>query len=176
MRLKFLLVTSMLMSIGLLQSACSSGILGGENVVTAYLPYIEAVVVKDTYSIGEPIEVQLQMPASLNPDILQGLQPFTVPEGSWIDVWIRHSSSTITLRPWISEPIHNGQAVSQFAFDLGSINTEGTYRLVVQTADSEDWGGLSAQYNAGSPYGDIPEHEHAVYREYTFAVLPAEEQ
>jgi len=80
----------------------------------------------------------------------------------------------VYLHPWISEPIRTGAPITEYTFNLGLFEP-GTYRLLVQTADNPQWGGISSQYNAGSPFGDIPTHPHAVYREYTFTVLPAEE-
>jgi len=141
----------------------------------AYLPYVESVTILDSIAEGESVTITLHLSAALNPHILHGLREYTAPGGSWIDVWLRKNPNSITLRPWVSEPLLSGAPVTKFTFNIGDFYSAGTYRLQVQTADSLEWGGLSSQYNAASPFGDIPTHPHAVYREYTFTVLPAEE-
>jgi hypothetical protein len=175
--MKWILVTRFLgpvLAFVILTCSCGASSPGGRIPTTAYLPYVESVNLESTYVESNSVTITLEMLAPMNPRILEGLQEHTVPTGSWIDVWLRRRGNVITLRPWVSEPLHSGPAVSEFSFDISAF-APGTYRLLVHTADSREWGGLSSQYDAGSPFGDIPEHPHAVYREYSFTVLPVEE-
>ena len=146
----------------------------------AYLPYVESVDIEDAYTEDEPVMVTLQFSATMNPQVLFGLQTGEYPRGSWIPgiVWVPAPTlpgDRTIMRPWVSEPLLSGAPVTKFTFNIGDFYSAGTYRLQVQTANSPEWGGLSSQYDAASPFGDIPTHPHAVYREYTFTVLPAQE-
>jgi hypothetical protein len=159
--------------------SCSTNSPGAVRLVTAYLPYVEIISITEPVTAGESVQVTVSLSAQLKPDALNGLlaEPITTGyPGGWFPGWIQGGVNTLDvyLHPWISEPIRTGAPVTEYTFNLGLFEP-GTYRLLVQTASSSQWGGLSGQYNAGSPFGDIPTHPHAEYREYTFTVLPAEE-
>jgi hypothetical protein len=154
--------------------ACESEGPIGNVPTTAYLPYIESVSFEDSYTEAEPVIVTLRFSAAMNPQVLNGLQAGEPPGGSWIWGCSERLQGSTRMRPWITAPLLSGPAATESVFRLGK-HLPGTYQLFVETADSAEWGGLSGQYNAGLAWPDFPTHPHAVYREYTFTVLPAEE-
>jgi hypothetical protein len=110
----------------------------------------------------------------MNPQVLNGLQAGESPGGSWIRGFFDGYADLVVLRPWITQPLGSGPTVTEANINIAK-HPPGTYRLHVYTADSPEWGGLSGKYNAAPAATDFPTHPHAVYREYTFTVLPAEE-
>jgi hypothetical protein len=164
-----------------LTHSCGSASPGGSRLVTAYLPYIESVTIEDSYVESKPVVVNLQFSAEMNESILRGLFGREAPGGSWIPgaLWApapTRPGDTVILRPWIADPPFDGPVVREFSFNLGAFYKAGTYHLQVQTADTVAQGGLSGQYDAAAPWPNFPEHPHTVFREYTFTVLPAEEE
>jgi hypothetical protein len=153
--------------------------------VTAYLPYLESVDLPDEVRVSENYQVTLHFSSELNPDLLRGI---TAPD--WTGVvfdpqWILAFPSGTplpspvlgkALHPWVTNPPFAGEIADGITLNLSFNSSQtGTYTLRIHTADSREWGGLETEFVQYSAARNIPTHPHAVYREYTFTVLPAEE-
>ncbi|MBN2082171.1 hypothetical protein JW859_08175 [bacterium] len=156
-------------------SSCSGGSPGGTRTATAYLPHVDSVELANTYYSSDAVVVTMYLSSQQNPQALAGLQVGEYPAGSWIPGAYRRDGYTVTLRPWITEPLASGELATEATFNLGTNLEAGTYQLRVLSAAEAATGGLSGEYNAAMSWPDFPESMHAVYREYTFTVLPAEE-
>jgi len=156
-------------------SSCSGGSPGGTRTATAYLPHVDSVELANTYYSSDAVVVTLHLSSQQNPQALAGLQVGEYPAGSWISGAYRRDGNTVTLRPWITEPLASGELATKATFNLGTGLEAGTYQLRVLSADEAATGGLSGEYNAAAPWPVFPTHAHTVYQEYAFQVVSAEE-
>jgi hypothetical protein len=166
--------------IGLLAAGCGGAPGYAGPITAAYLPYVEDVYVTGEPREGEPVMLHASLSAEMRPEVLQALSLWpnmAAPSGSWIPAWmqVNTEAKVVTLQPWISEPLKTGVNVNEYVFNLGLFKP-GTYHLLIQTAESREWGGVQDSYNSGSPFQQAPTNPHAKYVEIEFTVLPAEEE
>ncbi|MCD6119537.1 hypothetical protein J7K50_06820 [bacterium] len=134
------------------------------------LLYVESVIIPDEIVEFEPFSIELRVSASRNPKVLHGLTPNQLH-------WFSYEyGSDLNLKAWITNLDKNLKSsdppVNIVSFEYDGLSA-GTYRLLVETADSLEWGGLILEYDTGCLIP--PLHDHAVVREYEIVVLPADD-
>ena len=134
------------------------------------LLYVESVIIPDEIVEFEPFSIELRVSASRKPKVLRGLTP------NQLHCFSYKYGSDLNLKAWITNLDKNLKSseppVNKVSFEYDGL-TAGTYRLLVETADSPEWGGLILEYDTGYPIP--PVHDHAVVREYEIVVHPAED-
>jgi len=158
---------------------------GYYSYATAHLPYVEDFIVPDVIYGNEPFEVVLKLSAKLDPEMLRGLTPLVLtdfcnvpyppPEsGVVVGAWCWLRSDDLVGNEFVTEmhlPWMNGWRPG---VPLGW--PAGTYEVEVISAESREWGGVTAEFELTPTFNRRPQSEHAVSRFYTITVLPKPEQ
>jgi hypothetical protein len=155
---------------------------GYYSYATAQLLYVEDFIVPDVIYENEPFEIILKLSAELDPEVLRGLThqsladfcnfPYPPPSDgirigawAWDDKWGNELVTELHL-PWMSG--------SKPIYSVGW--PAGTYEVELISAESREWGGVTAKFELTPTFNRRPQSEHAVSRYYTITVLPKPEQ
>lgn len=150
------------------------------HTVTSYLPYVVALEFPLEVHEGEPVDAVMKLSAALRPEILAGVgQPNDL--GNYGNhrfllgfhrLLTDQADGGFLIETWLTEDVPPGTPDSETVFNFGGFPA-GTYIFRVSSADSEENGGLEGLVDI-SPWSDPHPHPHAIYKEYTLTVLPAE--
>jgi len=156
---------------------------GYYSYATAHLPYVEDFLVPDVIYENEPFEVILKLSAQQDPEMLRGLTIQALVDFCNIPYPPIESGMRVGAWAWPEASPGGDEIVSELTFPLSGprLNTPvgwpaGTYEVEVISAESREWGGVTAEFELTPTFNRWPQSEHAVSRYYTITVLPKPEQ
>jgi hypothetical protein len=154
----------------------------------AKLLYVESVEFPEFMIANEPFDVEIEVSASLDPELLRGvgrLITFEASGGKFMfgpqltGPSLAEPPDIILFETWVPFVTWDGRPI---IFDDPPSDTA-TFRLAlpasdytfqVSSADGRERGGMEGTYLSTPSYNPLSS-EHAIYREYPFTVLPKEE-